>query len=355
MNKLQHKEKLQWSQYVVQNHIIQPNIIIFNTLLRDFALACDHMPADIPTNSRTTQQQDFHPKVINRPPNTSTLNHNRPQQTCPFDKQSDHPSHCNIFIESPLQTKRKLVQEHNLWLNCLGSQFVKDCPSRITCKKCQRKHHTALHDDNIQARKRTSQSISHNHFSPQQQPTQTTLGASQPKPPLPQTKVNSILITEPVTLEFNNKFGSTYAFLDLGSSCSYFQKDIAEQLVVPFHQKSEQLLIGGFHQSLQIPAHPVKIKMHPFGNNIEVSSLQSIFVVHQLNLSSAEPQALNSICQDYQHLQDVNFPILPNNAVTVLLGQDNFDLITPELVIKGNNNSPRAIQTKLGWTIAGPN
>ena len=92
LNKLQHKEKLQWSQYVIQNHITQSNLIIFNTWLRDFALVCDHMPADIPTNSRTTQQQEHHPKVINRPPNTSTSNHNRPQQTCPFDKQSHHPS-----------------------------------------------------------------------------------------------------------------------------------------------------------------------------------------------------------------------------------------------------------------------
>ena len=146
-------------------------------------------------------------------------------------------------------------------LNCLGSHFVKDCPSRITCKKCQRKHHTALHDDNIQAKKRTSQSISQNQFSPQQQPNQTSLGASQPTPPLPHTKVNSILITVPVTLEFNNQFVSTYAFLDKGSSCSYLQKDIAEQLLVPFHQKPEQLLIAGFHQSLQIPAHPVNIKI----------------------------------------------------------------------------------------------
>ena len=56
--------------------------------------------------------------------------------------------------------------------------FRQRLPSRITCKKCQRKHHTALHDDNIQARKRTSQSISQNQFSPQQQPNQTSLGAS---------------------------------------------------------------------------------------------------------------------------------------------------------------------------------
>ena len=39
----------------------------------------------------------------------------------------------------------------------------------------------------------------------------------------------------------------------------------------------------------------------------------------------------------------------------MLLGQDNYDLITPELVIKGNNNPHRAIQTKLEWIIAGPN
>ena len=135
LNKLQHKQKLQWSHYVIQTYITQPNLIIFNTWLRDFALACDHMPADIPTNSRTTQQQEHHPKVINRPPNTSTSNHNRPQQTCPFDEQSHHQSHCNIFIESPLQTKRKLVPGHNLCLNCLGSHFVKECPSRTTCKK----------------------------------------------------------------------------------------------------------------------------------------------------------------------------------------------------------------------------
>ena len=157
LNKLQHKENLQWSQNVIQNHITQPKLINFNTLLRDFAFACDHMPADIPTNSRTTQRQEHNPNVINTPPNTSTSNHNRPQQTCPFDKQSQHPSQCNIFIGSPLQAKRKLVQEHNLCLNCLGSHFDKDCPSRTTCAKCQRKHHTALHDDNIQARKRTLQ------------------------------------------------------------------------------------------------------------------------------------------------------------------------------------------------------
>ena len=126
-------------------------------------------------------------------------------------------------------------------------------------KKCQRKYHTALLDDNIQATKCTSQSILQIQFTPQQQPNQTSLGASQPTPPLPHTKINSILITVPVTLELYKKFVSTY-LLDMGSSSRYVQKNIAEQLQVPFHQKSEKLLIGGFHQSLQILSHQVNMK-----------------------------------------------------------------------------------------------
>ena len=44
----------QWSQYVIRNHITQPNLIRSNTWLRDFALACEYieyMLADIPTNN----------------------------------------------------------------------------------------------------------------------------------------------------------------------------------------------------------------------------------------------------------------------------------------------------------------
>ena len=124
---------------------------------------------------------------------------------------------------------------------------------------------------------------------------------------------------------------------------------------MPFHQKSEKLLNGGFHQSLQLPAHTENIKIHPFGKSNEVFNPHNIFAVVHFNLNSAEPLALNSICQQHQDIEDVSFPILSNNSVTVLLGQDNFDLIIPELAIKGNNNSPRGIQTKLGCTIAGPN
>ena len=80
---------------------------------------------------------------------------------------------------------------------------------------------------------------------------------------IPHTEVNSILITVPVTLKFDNKFVTTYAFLVVAVTSRKTNRKTPEQLLVPFHQKSEKLLIGGFHQSLQVPD--------------EVFSLQNIF------------------------------------------------------------------------------
>ena len=103
-------------------------------------------------------------------------------------------------------------------------------PSRVTCKKCQCKHHTALHDKNIQGNEthypnqfhRTISHHSNNHTRP----------VSEQKYELKLHYCHC-----PGVSEFNNKFVSTYAFLDMGSNCSYFQKNIAEQFHVPFHQK----------------------------------------------------------------------------------------------------------------------
>ena len=93
---------------------------------------------------------------------------------------------------------------------------------------------------------------------------------------------------------------------------------------MPFHQKSEKHLIGGFHQSFQIPADPPCKHQ-----NSTIWKQQRIQLKH--NFST-------------QFVNNIN--ILGTSA-------DNSDVITPELVIKGHNNSPQAIQTKLGWTIPG--
>ena len=44
VSKLQHHQQLQWTQCITAQNIEQPNLIAFNDWIRQFALACDHLP-----------------------------------------------------------------------------------------------------------------------------------------------------------------------------------------------------------------------------------------------------------------------------------------------------------------------
>ena len=142
VNKLPPIQRLQWSQYAVTNNLQQPSLIHFNIWMRQFALACDNLPYS-PDNRPSTSSTTKDPT-----PTQSTLNkQNRP--LCPFDKIDHHPAHCSIYKNANLLQKRQMVMDNKLCLNCLGNHLKSDCKSQHSCRSCNRKHHTTLHDDNI--------------------------------------------------------------------------------------------------------------------------------------------------------------------------------------------------------------
>ena len=44
VSKLQHHQQLQWTQYITTQNIDQPSLVAFNDWIRQYALACDHLP-----------------------------------------------------------------------------------------------------------------------------------------------------------------------------------------------------------------------------------------------------------------------------------------------------------------------
>ena len=58
VNKLQHHQQLQWTQYITAQNIDQPNLIAFNDWIRQFALACDHLPPMQPQQQMTLDSND---------------------------------------------------------------------------------------------------------------------------------------------------------------------------------------------------------------------------------------------------------------------------------------------------------
>ena len=157
----------------------------------------------------------------------------------------------------------------------------------------------------------------------------------------------------PVTLENDNTFVSTYAFLDTGSTCSYLLSDIANSLNCTVKEPAVKLEIGGFHESKTLETKRVSLTVHPFGNIAESFNLSQVFVLPSFNLADVDTRSLNAICQQNPHLNGIQFPQLLHDQIGLILGQDNFDLITARTVFKGDANAPRAVLTDIGWTIGG--
>ena len=356
VSKLQHHQQLQWTQYITAQNIDQPNLIAFNDWIRQFTIACNHLPPMQPQQMTLdlNDRQQIAPRI--RHANGSRPSSNQPSQKtsqnwsantrppCPFDGQTHHPAYCRMYQNSPLEENKRLVSVKKLCFNCLGQHQVKDCPSKHTCSKCNQHHHTTLHDE--QRTQRTAK------FNPNQRPNQVNHLASQKKI----SRINSsLLLLLPVTLRYRNIYLNVYAFLDTGSTNSYISQPTAAYLQLEETNHQEQLLIGGFFNSQTIEAKTVDITVHSFGNNTLAFELTNVLIKENINLNAAEPEKLNDICSQYDHLKDICFPDFSNNDVALVIGTDNIDIISPKTIIKGNQNVPRAVLTALGWTIAGPN
>ena len=67
-------------------------------------------------------------------------------------------------------------------------------------------------------------------------------------------------------------------------------------------------------------------------------------------------QILDKVCDesDYALLQGLALPTASAKSVSVLIGQDNADLLMPRDVRSGKPGEPYAVKTLLGWTLNGP-
>src|SRR5207237_4864973 len=63
--------------------------------------------------------------------------------------KEDHGLHkCPSFASMSAGDRQSLVQAHHLCYNCLfKGHSVSKCPMSFSCKSCQKKHHTLLHQD----------------------------------------------------------------------------------------------------------------------------------------------------------------------------------------------------------------
>ena len=146
VNKLHHTERLQWTQYLVNNDLQHSSLALFNDWLRNLALACDYLPQKDVSNISNTSRNHRNSIEPNRrnDDRQSNQNDNQPstnnqgfqkksRNVCAVFNQKHHSSYCDKYKHLSVETKRKLVLWKSLCLTCLGQHMVEDCPSKRPC------------------------------------------------------------------------------------------------------------------------------------------------------------------------------------------------------------------------------
>ena len=62
---------------------------------------------------------------------------------------------------------------------------------------------------------------------------------------------------------------------------------------------------------------------------------------------------VSAIKKIHQHLKEIDFPVLKDSNVTLLIGTDCTDVLLHRDSYEGQNGEPTAVKTALGWVLMG--
>ena len=339
LRKLPTETRLAWNRHAVSSGLKQPTLNDVTLWLREFALACSEMPVPQQTTSIKNGQPQFshdsrsssgtanHHKSSTNTPRSGPTTDALKKDFCPESKGCPLLRQCPHFKSLDLQSRYDHVKKLKLCFNCLGPHAFKDCKSETTCRTdgCQRRHHTLLHRDQHPA---VSSAVNTRRHLP------------------------GIVPILPVTLSYGNNQISTYALLDSGSSVTLLAESAAK-LLQPDLERNQQLSVTGINTVAEVDVATIQCFIGPYNSPVQPHRLDKVFSVPTLNVQTAQPAFLNSVCQQHPHLNHVKFPQLSSNSVSLLIGVDSYDVICSRGVIHGPPNTPKSLHTLLGWTIVG--
>ena len=145
----------------------------------------------------------------------------------------------------------------------------------------------------------------------------------------------------PVILHKKENKVRTDAFIDPGSSLAIFISKTADELRLQ-KETRQQLVLEGANGRDTKSCYTTSTEISNLEDD-ERYNLKQIYVVENINLPKLREHP-GDIARNYDHLRHVNIPTLDNLEVTVLIGQDNINLISTVRVKQGPSISTKAIQ-----------
>ena len=310
---------------------------VFNVCLKNIAQIQENMRLQFGSKSDKART-NFTRDKTKRTSFAATSDSSSPTKTqCPL-KDGEHKIwQCEKFKKMKLAERHETVTKCNLCFFCLSAGHrISQCKANRTCDKdgCSKLHKRLRHSDdkNPELQKKQKNNI------------EATNNADAV---LTANSCSGSLQTVPIILSSGTTCIETMAICVTGSTLSFVDKTIRDQLDAQGNALT--LNITGINGTREIISEKVRIKVKTPNVSESVT-----FHVHPSMYLGSKSYNYNDSKRKYSHLDVLPDDKMNLKKVKVVLGQDNYPLLSPVEYRKGKRNEPWAVKTKLGWTLSGP-
>lgn len=263
---------------------------------------------------------------------------------CPMCARPHALPDCKRFIEADVEKRWEVTKKNKVCFRCLRSTHRRDsCRARVCGEAgCTLRHHRLLHY------KRRELPIA-------PPPPQTEeIHASAIGTEIAnaaQTRRRAYLKVAQVTLIGPKGSRDTYALLDEGSTVTIIDQQLAD--AVGLEGPTEVMKVQGVSGKVTTHADSKRVTAHIKGRyETETHEMNDARTFGDMNSFTQSVRPCD--IENCTHLDDVKTQLLYDSATpTILVGQDNWELIVSREVRSGPRHQPVASRTHLGWVLHG--
>ncbi|XP_049866070.1 uncharacterized protein LOC126366823 [Pectinophora gossypiella] len=307
----------------------EPDLVCFANFIDTEADYCSQFapPEHVDMNDKFKQRavQKIHTQVIQT---------DKPVLTCPVCDKSHLVQSCDVFKNSDINNRWELAKKYKLCFKCLRVRKWKHSCKIQQCGEqgCRGTHNKLLHNPRSGIKTITVETNSE---------CVTTARA--------ETKACTYLKVLPVRVKGPAGAMSALALLDDGSTVTLIESQMAERIGA--EGVEEPLIIEAIGDTRISTPRSKRVKIEITGMN-NYSITLSARTANSLNIS---PQAVSPIdIVDCDHLREFRNEIIYEGAKpTILIGQDNWNLLIADQIRIGKKGQPIASRTPLGWVLHG--
>jgi hypothetical protein len=289
--------------------------------------------------------------IISSTPNVSKHSNIFSKLCAACPKQHDLED-CDVFGKMNLEEKRDLLKEKRMCFGCNGyNHLSKGCMKKRICKKCGKRHPTALHDNSFNALKIPT-------HTPESQATSNIASPNVQRSTCNSVDGGSVILQSilPVKVQQagSNHVISTYALYDNGSDGCFLSDELMADLQVAGTDVMLKLRTMHGQSSIKTTAIQGLVVMDWKGQNpIQLPTTYSRAEIPVSSHHIPRPEIL----MKWPHLQDVARQIpkyMTDLHIGLLLGSNCPLALEPLRIIPSRADGPFAALLRHGWTVNGP-